>query len=163
MFEHPHGQASLPSHFAFPLKVKVIAKVEFCPTVASPEHQNRLASLSPWLHLHLPGEYHNLHLPDEYHWYVIPGAYFYLHLDLLDAFFPSRTCCSFRWHFPVFMPRLAQNSTISTYLLQALNTLFGTCLISVFFFLQSPFSSSFSLRVWLTNSNGSSRRRSMLC
>ena len=103
--------------------------------------------------------------------------------SLMPFFPPSRTCCFSHWHFPACMHPLAQAWTISTFLLQVpcylvwdlpclLPCLVPSLLFPVssflptftsVFFLQPPFSSSFSLRVWRTNNSGSSRRRSTLC
>ena len=135
-------------------------QVALCPAVASSEHHNRLAALSPWIHLHLPGEFAHLHLP---------GVNTFI---LLDALFPPEHVASLAGTAqPVCIGWLRPELSRPT-CYRYLTTLFDTCQMylpcsctctCVFFFLQLRFSSSSSLRLWPTNNSGSSRRRSTLC
>ena len=95
-------------------------KVGICPPVASSEHKDRLAPLSPWIHLHLSGEYVFISI------YQVNISIWLLYI-LIDAFPPPEPVASLtgpaqpvciRWLKP-------EPSRPSCY--RYLVTLFGTC------------------------------------
>ena len=150
---------------------KLMIKVGFCEAVASVEHQDRLASLPPRLHLHLSGEYLSTRwmlIKVITHWCFPPE----LAASLLGTAQPvcvgwirvelsGPSCYRYLPFFGTCYRELPFSVFATfTYLFRYLPHVLT---YSHLLFLQPHSYFSSWLRVWPTSNSGSSRRRSMPC